>query len=105
MTKVPATVMCASASVVSREKVRIVLMIASLIDLEVKVGDILNAHIQAHVSEKVWTTLGPEICKDAKKTAVIIRALYGLKPAGAAFKSHLARCMESIGCESCKADS
>ena len=36
---------------------------------------------------QVWITLGPEFGKDAKKTAVIVRALYG----GAGFRSHLAR--------------
>ena len=33
------------ASVVSRKTVRIVLMIATLNDLEVKLGNILNAHV------------------------------------------------------------
>ena len=47
---------------------------------------------------------GPESSKDARKTAVNVRALYGLKSAGAAFRSHLAKCMEYLGYESCKAD-
>ena len=47
----------------------------------VKSGDILNAYVQAPVTEKVWTTLGPEFGKNARKTAVIVRALYGLKSA------------------------
>ena len=42
--------------------------------------------------------------KDAGKTTVIVRALCGLKSAGAAFRSHLANCIESLGYESCKAD-
>ena len=92
------------ASVVSRETVRIALMIAGLNDLEVKSGNILNAYIQAPVTEKVWTTLGLEFGKDAKKTAVIVRALYGIKSAEAAFRSHFARCMESMGYQSCMAD-
>ena len=54
--------------------------------------------------EKVWTTLSPESCKDAKKTVVIVRAFYGLELAGASFRSHLAKCMESMGYMSCKAD-
>ena len=49
-------------------------------------------------------TLGPKFGKDAGKSAVIVRALYGLKSAGAAFKSHIARCMESLGYQSCKTD-
>ena len=99
-----APVIIAYASIVSRETVRIALMIATLNDLEVKSGNILNAYVQALVTEKVWTTLGPEIGKDARMTAVIDRALYGLKSTGAAFKSHLAKCMESLGYQSCKSD-
>ena len=75
--------------VVSRETVRIV----SLSTLEVKFGDILNAYVQAPLGEKVWTTLGPEFGKDARRSAVIIRALYGPKSAGTAFRCHLARCI------------
>ena len=92
------------ASVVSRETVRIALMIVALNDLEVKSGNILNAYVQTSVTEQVWTTLGTDFGKDARKTAVTVRALYGLKSAGAAFRSHLARYMESLGYESCTAD-
>ena len=81
-------------SVVSRETVRIALMIDALNDLEVKAGDILNPYVLAPDTEKVWTTLDPEIGKDTRKTAVIVKALYGLKPTGAAFRSYLAKCME-----------
>ena len=102
MTKTTTTIMY--SSVVSRETVRIAFMIAILYDLEVKSGDILDAYVQAPVTEKVWTMLGPEFGKDARKTAVIVRALYGLKSAGGAFRSHLARCMEALGYQSCKAD-
>ena len=48
--------------------------------------------------------LGPEFGKDARKSAVIVRALYGHKSAEAAFRSHPTRCMESLGYQSCKAD-
>ena len=89
MTKVPATIKY--DSVMSRETVRIALMIATLNDLEVKSGDILFVYVQSPVGEKVGTTLGPEFGKDAGKTTVIVRASYGLKLAGAAFRSHLAR--------------
>ena len=47
-------------STVSREMVRIALMVATLNDLEVKLNTILSAYVQAPVIEKVWTTLGPE---------------------------------------------
>ena len=51
MTHAPATI--TYASVVSRETVRIVLMITTLNDLEVKSGDILNAYVHAPVTKKV----------------------------------------------------
>jgi hypothetical protein len=101
-TEAPATI--TYASVVSRETVRIALMLAALNDLQVKVGDVLNAYITAPVKEKVWTVLGPEFGQDAGKSAIIVRALYGLKSAGAAFRAHLASFMRQMGYKSCKAD-
>jgi hypothetical protein len=64
---------------------RLALTIASLNDLEVKVGDVLNAYITAPVKEKVWTIFGPEFGHDSGRGAFIVRAIYGLKSAGAAF--------------------
>jgi hypothetical protein len=83
LTKAPATI--TYASVVSHETVHLALTFVSLNDLEVKVGNVLNAYITAPVKEKVWTILGPECGLDSGKSAVIVRALYGLKSAGAAF--------------------
>ena len=100
--KAPATAIY--AYVMSRETAGIALMIATLDDLEIKLGDILNVYVQAPVTEKIWITFGHEFGKDAGKTAVNVRALYGLKSAGALSKSHLARFMGSLGYESCKAD-
>jgi hypothetical protein len=65
---------------------------------------VLNAYITAPITKKVWTTLGPEFGPDAGKTAIIVRALYGLKSAGAAFRAHLASFMRLMGYTSCKAD-
>ena len=64
-TKAPATI--TYASMVSRETVSLALTIASLNDLEVKVGDVLNTYITAPVKEKVWTVLGPEFGHDTGK--------------------------------------
>ena len=102
MTMALATITYASA--VSRTTVIIALMFAALNDLEVKSGNILNAYVQAPVMEKVWTMLGLEFSKNAGRSAVIIRDSYGLKLTVAAFQSHLAMCMESMGYESCKPD-
>ena len=47
------------ARIVSRETVRIASIIANLNDLEVKLGNIFNAYVQAPVTENGSTTLGP----------------------------------------------
>ena len=84
MTEALTTIMY--AIVMSRETVRIALMNNALNDLQSKLADILNTNIQAAVTEKVWTTFGPYFGKDAGKTAVINRALYGVKSAVTFFK-------------------
>ncbi len=101
-TEAPATF--TYASVVSHKTVRIALMLAALNDLQVKAGDVLNAYITAPVKEKVWTILRPEYGNNSGKSAIIVRALYGLKSAGAAFCAHLASFMRRMGYTSCKAD-
>ena len=49
-------------------------------------------------------TIGLEFGSDCGKTAIVVRALYGLKSAGASFRNHLADCMRELGYVSCKAD-
>jgi hypothetical protein len=92
------------ASVVSRESVRISLTLAALNDLDVKMADIENAYLTAPITEKVWTVLVPEFGDEAGKRALIVRALYGLKSAGAAFRNHLAEFMKHLGWHPCRAD-
>ncbi len=102
LTQAPATI--TYASVVSCETMRLALTFASLNDLEVKVGVVLNVYITGPVKEKVWTILGPEFGLESGTSAVIVRALYGLKSTGAAFQAHLASFMHQMGYTSCKAD-
>jgi hypothetical protein len=102
MTDTPAVM--TYASVVSKETVRIALTLAALNDLEVKASDVQNAYLTAPCEEKIYTTLGTEFGEDAGKTAIIVRALYGLKSAGGSFSRHLADCMRNLGYTSCKAD-
>ena len=102
MTETPAVL--TYASVVSRESVRVALTIAALNDLEVKGSDVQNAYLTAPCEEKIWTTLGPEFGPDAGKKALICRALYGLKSAGASFNHHISDCMRHMGYQPCKAD-
>jgi hypothetical protein len=54
--------------------------------------------------KKVLTILGPKFGLDSGKSAVIVRALYGLKSTGAAFRAYFATFMHQMGYTSCKAD-
>jgi hypothetical protein len=92
------------ASVVSRESVRIELTLPALNDLDVKMADIGNAYLTAQLTEHVWTVLGPEFGDDAGRRALIVRALYGLNSAIAAFRDNLAECMMHFGWNPCHAD-
>jgi hypothetical protein len=84
--------------------VRSVLTLAALNGLDVKMADIENAYLTAPITEKVWTMLGPKFVYDAGERALIVRALYGLKSDGAAFRNHLADCMKHLGWHPCRAD-
>lgn len=64
-------------------------MYAALNNLQVKVGDVLNAYITAPITVKDWTVIGPKFGHNAGKQAIIVQALHGLKSAGAAFRAHL----------------
>ena len=72
-------------------------MLAALNALEVKCGDVMNAYITASITEKVWNILGPKFGSDQGKKTLTVRALYGLKSAGSAFRTHLCICMKGLG--------
>jgi hypothetical protein len=80
------------------------LLLAALNDLKVKVWDVLNAYITAPITKKVWAVIGPEFGIAAGKSAIIVRALYGLKSAGAAFRTYIALFMHQMGYMTCKTD-
>ena len=92
------------SSVVSRDSVRIALTIAALNDLSVLACDIQNAYLTAKCREKVWTRAGPEFGSDAGKIMLVVRALYGLKSSGAAFRALLAETLYDLNYRPTKAD-
>ena len=92
------------SSVIIRETVHIFFTMVVLRDQEVKAADLLNVQMMAPNREKIWTVLGPEFGNDAGKSAIIVRALNGLKSTGASFRAHLAHCMKESGYESQKAN-
>eukprot|EP00934_Nitzschia_sp_Nitz4_P002319 Nitzschia sp. Nitz4//scaffold471_size5685//193//5616//NITZ4_009210-RA/size5685-processed-gene-0.1-mRNA-1//1//CDS//3329552692//2319//frame0 len=93
------------SSVVSRESVRIAFLVAALNDLELTMFDIGNAYLNAPTTEKLYTVAGPEFGDNEEgHTMVIVRALYGLKSSGAAYRSHFAQTLRDLGFTSCLAD-
>jgi len=85
------------SSVVSRESVRIALLIAGLNELEVRLTDIGNAYLTAPTTEKCYVVAGDEFGPELKgRVLKIVRALYGLKSAGASFHAHLASILRNV---------
>ena len=85
------------SSVVSRESVRIAMLVAGLNDLDIRLADIGNAYLTAPTTEKCYVVAGDEFGPDLKgRTLKIVLALYGLKSAGAAFRAHLASILRTF---------
>ena len=89
------------SSVVSRDSVRMCFLIASLNDLDICAVDLENAYLNAKCREKVWCEAGAEFGDDNGSVMIIVRALYGLKSAGAAWRALLARTIEDMGFVPC----
>lgn len=103
MTDPPATL--TYSSVVSRDSVRIAFMLAALNDVDLLAADIGNAYLNAPTRERVYTTAGLEFGAELQgQSVLIVRALYGLKSSGAAWRAHLAGTLQSLGFNSCLAD-
>jgi hypothetical protein len=93
------------AGIVSRESVRIALSYAALNDIPICACDVQNAYLQAPSSEKHYDVCGPKFgLENVGKHAIIVRALYGGKSAGADYWRHVRSAMEEMGLSSCKAD-
>jgi Reverse transcriptase (RNA-dependent DNA polymerase) len=93
------------ASVMSRESVRIALLLASLNDMDVMTADVQGAYLNAPCHEKVYTICGREFgTENAGRIAVIVKALYGLKSSAYAWREHLSQTLREIGFKACKAD-
>ena len=92
------------STVVARDSVRIMLLIAALNDLDVQGGDIQNAYLTAPNKEKHFMKAGPEFGELEGEFFIVSKALYGLKSAGASFRSFLAKKIDAMGFISCVAD-
>ena len=86
---------------------QIVFLLAALNNLDIFSGDIGNAYLNAPCAEKVHVTVGPELfgASNQRKTAVIVRALYGLKSASSSWRSHLCNTIiDVLGYKASKSD-
>lgn len=92
------------SSVVSRDSVRICLMLAALNRLDVRCVDIQNAYLTAPNKEKVYIKAGQEFGEEEGQWMIVARALYGLCGAGASFRSFLASKLDDLGFTPCVAD-
>jgi Reverse transcriptase (RNA-dependent DNA polymerase) len=93
------------SSVVSRDSIRIALLIAALNDLEILMCDVQGAYLNAKTNEPIYTVCGLEFGNHRVGTkAIIVGALYGLKSSGARWREHLAGTLREFGFTSCKAD-
>ena len=77
------------STVVPRDSVRIILMIAALNGLDIQGADIENAYLTAPCGEKVWMRGGIEFGELAGQLLINEKALYGIKSSGAAFRAFL----------------
>ena len=67
------------SSVVSRDSVRIALLLATRNGLKVLSADVQNAYLNALTKEKCYTIAGPEFgSNNVGRPVIIVRALYGL---------------------------
>jgi hypothetical protein len=93
------------STVVSRDTVRMFFLLAALHGTDILSADIQNAYLNAPVKEKIYTIAGKEFGpKNEGRPALIVRALYGLRSSGKAFRDYLARNLREMGYTSSKAD-
>ena len=94
------------SSVVSKDSVRLLLLIAALNDLDVLSADVQNAYLQAPTKEKLYIEkAGLEFGASRKDQLVlIVRALYGLRSSGARWHDEFARTLRENGFQRSKGD-
>ena len=85
------------SSVVSRDSVRIALTIAALNGLSILGCDIQNAYLTVPCRENIWTMAAPKFGSESGKKMLVVRALYGLKFSGVAFRALLAEALYDLG--------
>jgi hypothetical protein len=92
------------SSVVNLRSLRICLVAAELNGLQIMVGDISSAYLEAYTKAKVCFTAGPEFGELEGHTFIIEKALYGLCTSGASWHQRFADTLRDLGYVPCMAD-
>ena len=92
------------SGVVSLRSLRIATLAAELNGLEIMVGDISSAYLEAYTEEKVYFIAGPEFGPLQGHLLTIEKALYGLRTSGARWHNKFADTLRDMGYSPCKAD-
>ena len=92
------------SAVVSRDSVRIFLLVEALNDLEVMGSDIHNAFISAPNLDKHWIRTGTEFGAEQGKVFIFVHVLYVLKSASTDFQYFMAKKLDEANFKSCVAD-
>ena len=85
MTETPSSL--TYSSVVSRDSVKIAFLIAALNEIDIITCDIGNAYLNAECHERIRFVAGPECGECCGMVCKLVRALYGLKSSGAAWRA------------------
>ena len=85
------------SSVLSKESVSFVFLLAYLNDLDIFACDIVNTHLNVKCREKLWTESGTDFGTKNKMVMIIARAIYGLNSSVASWRGKLAETLISCG--------
>ena len=85
------------SSVVSRDSVWLAFMIAALNGIDIMSFDLENEYLNTMNRENIWFEGGIKCSEDKSEVLFVVRALYGLKSAGLAWRAELAEALVKLG--------
>ena len=89
------------SSVISLRAMRIAMFVGELNGLNIMVGDIGSAYLEAYTKEKVCFIAGPAFGEHEGHLMVIVKALYGLQTSGACYHEGFADTLHDMGFKQC----
>ena len=84
------------SSVVSRDSVKIAFLVSALNNLDIMSAETGNTYLNAPNKEKIWMIAGQEFGTDKGAVFIFMRALYGLKLAGAVWRTFFAQALTRL---------